>query len=399
MHPDPTANIGQIEDAILGETVSLTLNVPYRTLAQAGRLARADEALAFAKQLNTTHAKITDSQIHCAPFAGSSLYLMLNEALRGAEIPRGTRHVLAPLDNALYLADWSEDLGVLEIGSERILSDGSEMELIAGGRTLVIDCGARSSEFSHCLTQISVAANDLKAFRLAPLLLELPRNGLFPRALLLRAAGAAAIAAAGVFALSILLAPEPPPAPIPVDAGPPMGVDLAARQLAYLQSMFPELDYFADKHPLNFTYAPGAGVTIAGSLPSASVMQRFTDDAAQAGLPLAFSAGGWRVTAPDANHEATPFPLKPFADNLVAFQIAAETLGFSFTFTEPVLSIDRHATDIALTLPAPGYPEFSGLAESLRNRAVSVTGFQMTWGESVLPQSASLTLQLTGLPP
>ncbi len=399
MTPSSINTLQQVDDAINGQRVSLILGAPYQTLPKGSRLARGRETARYAASLNAGYARIIGNQAFIAPFPGAVPSLLLDDLLQDIEIPQSARYILLPFDACVYQATYSQDFRTIESGSEKIIQLTEAVSLLSDASCIVLAAGAYTERFTDTVPGITVTANSLAKYKLRRISYELLRNGLPTSGLIYRIAGAAALSMAILyFLVNQLFSSDPLPITEIIDLGPPQGSDLAYHQLLYLDSLLPELSYFADKYLRTVQYRAGDGVIIAGSIPPAATLQQLIADTTSANLTISFTASGWRVQAPETAFSPNIFPLPPYADTLLALQHATELASFDYTMSDPTSAAGRNTSQIVLVSSLPGYPALRHLAEPLRGRPASVDTLFISYGAGILPNESTLTLQISGQP-
>ncbi len=387
----------RVEDSIGGKPVSLVLNAPYRTLAPGSRFARGREAAAFCASRNANRALVVGGQVFASPFAGSSLALLVEDVLADAPPSEAPDTVIVPLDNAVWSARWSREIGALEHGSEVLLSTEALQEELSRDGVLILGAGENTYNLAPSGDIPPLSAADLELYAFRSRAASLIRAGIPAPATLAWAGAVAVFFFLALWALLPRGGDEPPPVAAIAPLGPPAGADLAHHQLLYIERVIPELSFFADKFIREFHFA-GDGLTVEGALPPSPVLRELVDAAAAANLAVAFDAAGWRVTSPPPELAPSTFNLRPWADNLIALQAAVEETGWEFSMSEPEFGARRLNGRFTLSREEPGAPPLRALSEALRGRAAAVSEFSLEYGEGLLPSRSRITLQLSGLP-
>lgn len=397
----------QRRDAINGHPVNILLNTPWTTLPQEGMLQRGQDARDLVEHHNARFGRLVENnQLFVSPFPGSLLETAVDIALdtlpQESRPPETVTHICVPLDRGYYLCAYDHQMNGLIPGEETILDDDTEiMPLFESDRLYFIRGGIHSERFNEMFDDnIEITPDQIQAWELKPIRLELLRNLLLTRnALIQMAAGGLALLFSIWFLLSWMFQPEPPFVPPPQqDPGPPMGAALATPQLQWANDVISELVYFSDKSLLQADISP-YGATIQGALPTAAVLHRFVGELAAADLDITFGAGGgWTVTTPGVDVTPEIFVLGSFTNSVVAVQAAAESLGYELAMTAPVTTAQRQNATVTLTPIIPGTPNLDALAAAISGYPVTLQNIQFLWDESVLPNSVSVTLTIEGLP-
>ena len=400
-HTDTLDRLKTVECALEGHSFKACLNAPYSTLPDASRVRQANHLQHYVRDHNYYYAHIRGNQIYASPTDGILIAAYLDENLLRWQIPslENVSTVIIPLDSAVYCVDYDRDTGVTDWATEKVIAYGEAVNMLNQPLNyLILPGGLLTEEFDIAEGLPQVTHRDIAQYRLRNLYLELLRARLPTTAMLAQAAIAAGIVAAVAFLIyRVSFSPEPLTVPNITRDLAPRGVDTAVSELVYLDAIFKELDYFADKQLSSVDYLTDT-VTISGFMPDSATLGSLVRDARAANLPLSFDSTGWRFSTRYQSSPQPPIDLRPFSDTFIALQQYAELAGASITLSQPVEESSRLTANVTIDFEIPDFPPIDELAKTLVGHASDLSTLQLEFSGQAIPQTSTLTIQIFGLP-